>query len=362
MAQRSISGARPRVLIDALAARYGGTAYGVAQLAGRLGERADVGAVTVVTRAGSIVERALRGEAAVKCITLPARTRGELAARLVWEALALERLVLRERSDVLVTSSGMLPRATRARVVCLLFNPVMYEAPGPANALRRWAARRTAQRAAHVLAPSSHMAELARAPLGRDVEVVALGVDHEVFSPALHGGGEELLFVADMYAHKRHDLVLDTWLALDRPRPLLRLIGNPAVDRANHERVATRVRSLRGAGPIALEHGLGLMELVERYRRARVFLMPSDRESFCMPLLEALACGVPAVARGLASLRETGGEGAVYVEGEDPARWCEPVRELFRDDVAHTRASAAATASAAGFSWQRMAAEVAARL
>lgn len=352
---------RRRVLIDALSARFGGTAYGVVQLAGRLSERDDVEAVTVVARSGSLVELGLRTQPAVRSVALPERARGELLARVLWEAASLDRLVRAERAGVVITTSGMLPRRLSARVICLLFNPVMFQDAGAANALRRWAVRRTAGHAAHVLAPSRHMASIASSALGRQVEVVALGVDHSVFAPAT-APGEEILCVADLYLHKRHDLVIDAWLALDAPRPTLRLIGNPRVDPVNYRTVAARARSLSGSGTIVLEHDLSMGALADAYRRARIFVLASERESFCMPLAEAMSCGVPAIVRGLASLRETGGEGARYVEGDDPLSWSREMSHLLEDDAMRAEASAAARKAASRFSWATMASELAARL
>ena len=217
------------MLIDALAARFGGTAYATVHLARQLARREEVSSVIVATRAGSIVARGLSGEPAVRCITLPVAARNELLRRVSWEALRLPAVVAREECDVVITMSGMIPRRLGGRVICLLFNPVMFERRTVPNAVRRWAARRTAREADYLAAPSRAVAELASSSTGRPCEVIPLGVDHEVFRPAA-APGEEIVCVADFYRHKRHDLLLDAWQCLPSPRPRLRLIGNGAVD------------------------------------------------------------------------------------------------------------------------------------
>jgi glycosyltransferase involved in cell wall biosynthesis len=355
------SGPGRRVLIDALAARFGGTAYTVVHLARQLAQRPEVAAVTVVTRGGSIVETGLAGDAGVTCISLPERARFELIRRVSWEAARLPSVARRERCDVVISMSGMLPRSPGCRLICLLFNPVMYESDGPANVLRRWAVRRTSRRADHLAAPSRYMADLVSASTGRECAVVALGVDHEVFAPA-EEAGERILCVADFYAHKRHDLLLDAWLLLPAPRPVLHLVGNPAVDPQAHAALLARIESLPERSSIALEHGISLDRLVDAYHRARVFVMPSERESFCVPLVEAMACGVPGVARGLPSLRETGGTGARYVDGNDSAEWAAAIQRSLDAGVEHDRARQAALEAAARFSWAALAADLAARL
>jgi glycosyltransferase involved in cell wall biosynthesis len=78
-----------------------------------------------------------------------------------------------------------------------------------------------------------------------------------------------------------------------------------------------------------------------------------------MPLAEAMACGAPAVARGIESLRDTGGEGAIYVQGDDPALWGVAIARLLGDDDVHARLRAAALAAAGRFSWEASAARLA---
>jgi glycosyltransferase involved in cell wall biosynthesis len=345
-------------MIDALAARFGGTAFATIQLARQLVAVTEVAAVTVVTRHGSIVARALADDRDVQCVTLPEAPKGELIRRVAWQATRLPRLIARENTDVLITMSGMLPRSPECRLICLLFNPVMYEERTLANTMRRWAARRTSRRAAYVAAPSHAMAELVDSSIGRECAVVPLGVDHHTFFPIGDPGGE-ILCVADFYAHKRHDLILDTWLSLPTPRPVLRLVGNPQVDRRTYAALLGRARSLAEPDTVVFEHDIPLAALVDAYRRARVFILPSERESFCMPLVESMASGVPALVRDLPSLRETGGRGASYVSGDDPADWAAALQPLLHDDIEHARARQAAVQMAAGFSWEAFAAKLA---
>lgn len=346
-----------RVLVDALAARHGGNAYAAVHLARQLARSPKVDSVVVAAREGSIAQRGLRDEQSVACITPGEARRFELIRRLGWEAAQLPRVVHRERIDVVISMSGMLPRRLDSDVICLVFNPVMYERDTPPNLLRRYAVRRTARNAKYVAAPSRMMAHLAASSIGRQCAVVPLGVDHQVFTPT-ETIGREILCVADFYAHKRHDLVLDMWLGLQEPRPPLRLIGDPAVDVRAYSRLMARVKKLPGADAIHIGHRLPLGQLVDAYHRARVFILASTRESFCMPLVESMSCGVPAVVRDLPSLRETGGSGATYVDGDDPATWAAAVERNLNDDADYVRARDSALESSRRFSWESFTSEL----
>jgi glycosyltransferase involved in cell wall biosynthesis len=356
-----------RILIDALAARYGGTAAATVQLARHLATNPRVSTVAVVTRRGSIVEHGLAREEAVRCVALPASRHVELIRRIAWEAFRLPALARREKCDAIISMSGMLPRSPRSprsprcRVMCVLANPVMYESNSPANLLRRWAVRRTAREADHLSAPSRYMADMVSASAKRPCAVEPWGVDHRIFSPAA-SAGEEILYVADFKAYKRHDLIIEAWLRLPTPRPLLRFVGNPDVEPQAHTRLMTRIATLAEADHIRMEYRVPHEQMPDIYRCARVFVMPSEHESFCMPVPESMACGVPAVARGIRCLRETGGAGARYLDTDDPAEWAAAVKGLMEDDGEHDRARRLAIGAAARFTWESFAESLAAQL
>jgi glycosyltransferase involved in cell wall biosynthesis len=344
-----------RLLFDALAARYGGGAYAAVQLSRSLAVHPNVSEMLVVARAGSIVERGLAGAPGVRCVVLPAAARAELVRRIGWQATRLLGLAREERCDAVLTMAGLPVQPRGLATLCYFCNPVMYEVDTPANRLRRWAGRRTARRADFVAAPSRLMAELVEESVGGTCHVVPLAVDRSVFSPAA-APGSEVLCVGDFYAHKRHDVLLAAWSSLPSPRPRLRLIGNPSVDPENYLRVHALVSQAPESESIALDGRVSLDSLVRAYRDARVFVMPSERESFCMPLAEAMACGVPAVARDIGSLRETGGDGARYVRGDDARDWAREIERLLGDDAVFTRSRDLALAAAGRFSWEASAA------
>ena len=345
-----------RIVVDALAARYGGAAYAAVQIARRLADTAEVD-VTVVTRVGSIVEVGLRRPGGARVLALPRAGRAELPRRLGWEATRLPALA-NQRSDTSVLSwSGMLPRALGVPVTCYLANPLVFARDDPANLLRRASLARTVRWASHVLVPSRAMQSLLRTIPGCRPEVVPLGIDHECFTPGA-AGGSEILCVADFYRHKRHDLVVEAWERLSAPRPLLRLIGEPLVDSAHAKVLFERLMPYRLRGEIRVQSRISLRELVQAYARARLFLLASEQESFCMPLLEAQASGVPSVVRDIPALRETGGAGTTFVSSDNPEEWAAAVDRLVRDDDRHSQVAAEGHAHSLCYSWDRTVDEI----
>lgn len=73
-------------------------------------------------------------------------------------------------------------------------------------------------------------------------------------------------------------------------------------------------------------------QLVERYRDAGVFVCASEHEGFGVPLLEAMAAGIPVVARAEAAVAETLGGAGVLVTTTDPSSTAAIARILEVDD------------------------------
>jgi glycosyltransferase involved in cell wall biosynthesis len=76
-------------------------------------------------------------------------------------------------------------------------------------------------------------------------------------------------------------------------------------------------------------------QLPDLYRGASVFVYPSLFEGFGMPVVEAMACGVPCVVSSHASLDEACGEAAVRADPRDPDALARAIERALatRDDL-----------------------------
>jgi glycosyltransferase involved in cell wall biosynthesis len=87
------------------------------------------------------------------------------------------------------------------------------------------------------------------------------------------------------------------------------------------------------------------------YRSAEVFCYPSLAEGFGLPVLEAMACGVPAVVSTAPALLEIAGEAALSAPAEDEEALAAALERLLEDPPLRAELSARGLRRAAQYPW-----------
>jgi glycosyltransferase involved in cell wall biosynthesis len=149
---------------------------------------------------------------------------------------------------------------------------------------------------------------LAGVPAER-IRVVPNGVDAAFTPDGPRADGDYVLAVATLEPRKNLARVVEA----------ARLAG-----------VELRVVGARGWGGVEVDGWVGEIpdvELIALYRGARCVLYPSLYEGFGLPVLEAMACGVPVVTSRGTAMDEVAGGGAVLVDPLDPDAIAEGIRE-----------------------------------
>ena len=91
------------------------------------------------------------------------------------------------------------------------------------------------------------------------------------------------------------------------------------------------------------------------YNGAFAFLYTSLRESFGIPLLEAMACGTPVITSNTSSMPEIAGHDAILVNPESSDEIAEMMLQLERDEDFYEKQKAIGLERAKLFSWRKSA-------
>jgi glycosyltransferase involved in cell wall biosynthesis len=173
------------------------------------------------------------------------------------------------------------------------------------------------------------------------------------------GAAVDLLHVGSTIARKRIDVLLRVFDSLRSSHRQLRLIRVGGPFNAAQQAL---VRELGLGESVVVLPALDRSTLASVYRRSALLLMPSEREGFGLPVLEALACGTPVVASDVAALREVGGYAVTYCPVDDVEAWHRAVSRLLDErsqmPAQWTLRSEAGIRRAAAFSWSRYASDV----
>jgi alpha-1,3-rhamnosyl/mannosyltransferase len=95
--------------------------------------------------------------------------------------------------------------------------------------------------------------------------------------------------------------------------------------------------------------------LVAAYYAADALVMPSTYEGFGLPVLEALAAGLPVVTSGAGGLREAGGDAVLVADGANPPALADALERALLDGGLRATLRERGIAHARAHTWERTA-------
>ncbi|MFN0166283.1 MAG: glycosyltransferase family 4 protein [Bryobacteraceae bacterium] len=283
-------------------------------------------------------------------------------ARLVWEQTLLPAGCMDLRLDVLLNPGFTAPIAAPCPQVTVFHDMQHKRQPEnfrwfdlPFWRFFLWAA---AHRSEQLIADSDS---------GRDdllkfyrinpekVTVAPLGVDPEFFQIAKRRDPKPyLLAVSTLHPHKNLDRLLVAFAQFRKEAPQFRLV----------------ITGLKGFHTEHLEElraGLGLRdwaeftgwiareELYGLFAGAHAFVYPTRFEGFGLPVLEAMAAGIPLACSNIEPVATVAGDAALQFDPENPDEMVEALRRIVGDEELRRRLSRAGPERAKEFSWARTA-------
>lgn len=231
-----------------------------------------------------------------------------------------------------------------------------------------WQSRLTcrhAARRAEVLCTVSHYSrdEIAHryGVQAQSIAVTSNGVDPQRFHPGDTGAeavrelglvpGQYILTVGRLEPRKNHQTLLAAHARLPHAPPLV-IVGQRDF---GYTDLMEQLAKPSADGRVLLIDRVDDALLPAVIRHAQVFAYPAHAEGFGMPVLEAMASGVPVVTSDTTSLPEVTGSAAVLVDPRSVDAWSRALDVVIGDASLRQRMRERGLAQASAFTWSRSA-------
>jgi glycosyltransferase involved in cell wall biosynthesis len=238
------------------------------------------------------------------------------------------------------------------------------------NAYSKWAIERTARAANKIITVSSYekeqIADQLNIPLDR-INVTPLA-PNSIFKMACNHQREEWhTLIAEKFGIRRPFILAVGYEPRKNISFLIEVFASVYMEFPNLDLVIvaaeedSRLRFAKIAQDCSIEDRVRILdalppeELAILYNLTEVFAFPSERESFGLPPLEALACGAPVVAMDATSLPEILEDGALLVKNKDIQAWRDAIICVVANKNLRTGLIQKGLEQAAKFSWEECA-------
>lgn len=273
--------------------------------------------------------------------------------------VAVERWI--GRHDVYHGTDFTLPPTRAAGVVTIhdisfLLHPE-YSHPELANYLQI-VVPRSIERASAVITVSASVAtEVAYAFPGARRKIVAIpnGVSHPTtLSDRQPASRPTVLMVGTIEPRKNHFAVIQAMAGVRAEHPNARLLIIGRRGWLDNE-IVREIERGQATGWLTWIENASDDDLEAAYRETTLFVSVSHYEGFGLPLLEAMARGLPCVASDIGAHREVAVDSAIYVDPTDVESIASSVSDLLGDSDAREHLAITGRCRAERFSWRETA-------
>ena len=305
----------------------------------------------------------------VPAVTVPVSARN----RVQWvlgEQTLLPRLAARAGVDLVHSLASTAPVWGRFRRVVTVHDLIYARFPEAHAGIRDkgmkvlvpWAARRSDRVIADSQSTREDLVALLGIP-GERIDVIPLGLgtvrradtlsEPEVRARFDLGDRRVVLSLSAKRPHKNLMTLLSALATLPRDsRPVLVLAGYPT---AHENELRERAHALGVEGDVRFPAWVSAEELEGLWGLAQAFVFPSLYEGFGLPVLEAMARGVPVASSNASSLPEVAGDAALLFDPRDEPALASALTRLLDDAPLAEDLRARGLARAREFTWERTA-------
>lgn len=297
-----------------------------------------------------------------------------IAARIFWEQCFLPLQLVRAHVELLFTPSVAIPLAWRGRKATVIYDAIPFH-PEIKKYLPwrhryvRWMTRYAAQHSNVVITDSNFSRrDLAQhCQISENKIVVAPSAVSGEFHPVRDADcltrirmkyqlpAHFILFVGTIEPGKNLLKLVQAFRELKRKRSELPqhliLAGARGWDAHAFETEIAR----QSADDIHLLGFVAEEDLPALYSAAELFVFPSLYEGFGLPLLEAMACGTPAIASDVSAMPEVAGDAAMLFSPYDATELASAMERALCDSATREKLIQSGLIRSHDFSWERTA-------
>ena len=282
--------------------------------------------------------------------------------RILWEQTALPAAVRRRGLDVLLNPGFTSPVLCPCPAVTVFHDLQHKRHPE----YFRWfdllfwrmllylSARRSDLLLADSEATHDDLLRFYRMPAGK-VRVAPLGVDDRFFEIGRRREPDRerpyLLAVSTLHPHKNFDRLIRAFSEFKKQKPEFTLVIT-GVRGFHAEAIERLIEALDLRESVRLTGWVPREELYELFRRAYAFLYPTTFEGFGLPVVEALAAGIPAGCSSVEPVKSIAGDAALQFDPKNEDEIREAMLRLTSDEDLRRALSERGPRRAAEFSWR----------
>jgi glycosyltransferase involved in cell wall biosynthesis len=292
--------------------------------------------------------------------------------RILWEQLILPFQIRSLKIDVLLSAGMTAPFFSPVPSILVIFDLQHVNQPQNFSRLHLFFLKTiidlSAKTSDGIITISEHVKKdiIKYYKIGAEnIAVAHLAVNHELFFPLGIDNlssirtkyklpARYLLYAAALLPHKNHARLLQSFKEVVKGIPGTTLVLTGAWDKG-HEKIASLISELGLQKDVIMLGWIPFEDIPILYRGAEIFIFPSLHEGFGLPILEAMASGVPVVCSRIEPLVEIAGNAAVLVDPYDKSDIVRGMLSVFRDKALRMKLIEAGILRAKTFTWERTA-------
>ncbi len=242
--------------------------------------------------------------------------------------------------------------------------PEIHSGPFP-RAVNQMLMRNAVRRAERIITPSAATAQAVKQnfPASADRVLSIPEAADDRFQAARNPEGEAawqvrlgirppyVFYLGQWKAYKNLPMLLDAFKMLRRTHSNAQLVI--AGDDPRHPEVR-QAAAVLPEGSVVFPGRLPESAVPDLYRGAAVVVLPSKAEGFGLPVIEAMACGVPVICSDLPVLHELADGVATFCDPNDPDAFARAIAQTL-DAPSTARARQLGIERAKSFTWERSA-------